>query len=162
MLSIGRLGIRAIQPLILLEVKGEESMKIMVKLAVLFAILLLVTGVAFATACSDLACYSVNGVAVDNPANNFTGQIWQICFSGTPATVEIIPPAPPLFDPTFIALFTDGLGLQAIGSGGVPAAFPIYLKFHGSDNDIFNGILSPEAMTKYRVHGIRVQCPPPV
>jgi hypothetical protein len=135
-------------------------MKVMVKLAVLIASLLLVTGVAFAGVCYNPVCYSVDGINVSNPAGNFTGQIWLICLGSTPASISVIPSSPPLSSPAMAAVFTDGLFLQAVGYSPVfPAGNGIYMKFHGSDDGIFNGIFSPDGIMEYRLHGIRVGCP---
>lgn len=132
-------------------------MRMIVILAVLLATLLFVTGMAFAGGCIDSACYSVNGTNLTNPAGGFT-QLWQICFSSTPASIGVIPPSPPLSSPVFITVFTDALNRQAVGNSPInPAGNAIYMTFHGDD---FNGILSPDAIMKYRIHGYGVECPP--
>jgi len=136
-------------------------MKMTVNLVVLLATLLFVAGAASAF-CGNLVCYSVDGVDVFNPAGSFTGQIWQICFSASPATINVIPPSPPLSNPTYIAVYTDGLIRQAVGYGfNSTAGNAIYMKFHGSNNDIFTGLFSPDGIVEYEIYGIGVTCSAP-
>jgi len=132
-------------------------MKMILILGVLLAALLLVTGIAFAS-CLDRVCYSVYGTNLTNPADSFTAHIWEICFGNTPAVLDgVTPPYPPLSNPTFIAVFTDGVNGQAVGTSPTGATGnAIYMTFHG---DNFNGIFSPDATVEYRIHGYGVECP---
>jgi len=128
-------------------------MKTIVKLALLFTSLLLLTGVAFAAnpcGCSDAECFTVSGTNLDNPNNPFTSE-WYICFDGYPylhlcdSGIEITP----------LLWFDQGLNDKAVSysfNNGV------YLTFHG---DVFNGLfynVTNSGNARYRIHGVEHVC----
>jgi len=128
-------------------------MKTGVILIVLFASLLVVTGAAFALplpSCCEDACYEVTGTDLTNPANSFT-QHWSFCFSDDIGVACNQPGSTFLFA---FSSFFQSLIDQVISFQGNAA----YIKFHGSDDDIFNGLyyLSGD---QYNIHGVEEPCP---
>ena len=114
-------------------------MKMMVKMAVLFATLLLITGVAFAQSW-DCNCYEITATEVDNPGHTHTATI-EICLeagneSGYTCFPDGLISLSLFFEPTFLnkkilAYVTaqNSLGI-CVGS----------FKFHGSNKNVITGI----------------------
>jgi len=100
-------------------------MKTMVKLAVLFAVLLLLTGVAFA---QDCECYKITFTSSDNPAHTAT-QYDEICLDYADNIGSIFGCDISLFP----GLITQGLIFCPYPCVG-------YFKFHGSDNNVITGM----------------------
>jgi len=139
-------------------------MKMMVKLAILFAALLLVTGVSFAlppppcpyASCYAENCYNVTGTNLDNPINSFTGQDWLVCWdAGSPAPSQFVCVNGNLS--WNLSQFTEGLNWQTILYDGIGGGG--YMTFHGSASGIgaFNGILF-NGITRYKIHGVEEPC----
>jgi hypothetical protein len=101
-------------------------MKITVNLMVLYATLLLLTGVAFADGVTSCECYKINYIGLDVV---YTGtQYYPICLnyeehSGTS-------------DGCDLSLF-DGLSKQVVATCPGCVAF---FKFHGEDNNVLTGM----------------------
>jgi hypothetical protein len=101
-------------------------MKMVVKLAVLFATLLLLSGIAFAFI-GNCACYKFTFTDLVDPARSATGYV-EICLdyennTGTYGECDIS---------LFPGLITQGLI-------GAPCACVQFFKFHGSDNNVITG-----------------------
>jgi hypothetical protein len=101
-------------------------MKMVVKLAVLFATWLLLSGIAFAFI-GNCACYKVNFTSLDNPANTET-DYEALCLDYEDNTGE--------FFGCDVSLF-PGLITQGLAGGGCPCVG--FFKFHGSDNNVITG-----------------------
>jgi len=135
-------------------VKGNEEMRTIILLAVLFASLLLVNSVAFATTpactsnCYDYSCYTVTGTGVDS-SNSFT-QDWYICWNTYPLPVlcnngiEIVQ----------LTWFDQGLNDQATGYASNQG---VYMTFHGYENGAFNGLYY-DGLYRYRLHAVEEPC----
>jgi hypothetical protein len=109
-------------------------MKMMVKLAVLFATLLLLTGVSFADFCG---CYEITATDVDNPEDSCTRSV-NMCFDES--GILIAPPSPPLTPKAMILTsFSGGLSPIIIGNGLTDWAS---FKFHGDWFNVITGQLS--------------------
>jgi len=126
-------------------------MKMMVKLAVLFATLLLVTGIAFAGGSCYYYEYTYTGL--DNPEDS---GLWcqEICFDfgNNSGTFDGFCEAGDLslfFGPTF-------LNPQALLYSGDTGTEVGYLTFHGSWFGAFNGIEYCSDGGRYTVHGHKV------
>jgi hypothetical protein len=113
-------------------------MKMMVKLAVLFAILLLVTGVAFSADCD---CYEVSGTALDVPATDT--RFVRICFDYGDNIGEIYGLCPSLCAPPEpLFMFFDSMNEKALTSyahGGITRCVT-HFKFHGNNQNVLTGI----------------------
>ena len=119
-------------------------MKIMVKVAVLFATLLLLTGVAFAADCYEY-CYAITNTEVDNPTNTYTDcAVFQFCDdnSGSAGSVDM-------------SLFFDSMKDQGLFYDSSCVG---YLKFHGDDLYIFTGIGFCSG-TRWMYKGHQMACP---
>ena len=112
-------------------------MKMMVKLAVLFATLLLLTGVSFAY--DDCDCYEVTATEVDNPTHTHTASVG-ICFDYGNESGHVDSPLGPIN----LSLFFEPLGLKILaypgGTSSPLGACVGAFKFHGSDNNVITGI----------------------
>ena len=110
-------------------------MKMIVKLAVLFAMLLLLTGVSFAGGCP---CYEVTATEVDDPTHTHTA-FAGICFD-TNESGHVNS----LFGPINLSLLFEPLGLQILaypgGTSSPLGACVGAFKFHGSDDNVITGI----------------------
>jgi hypothetical protein len=113
-------------------------MKIMVKLIVLFATLLLLTGVSFA---DDCACYKVRGTALDVPGTDTS--FVRICFDYGDNIGEIYGMCPSLCAPREpLFMFFDSMNEHALTSyavGGITRCVT-HLKFHGDNQYVLTGI----------------------
>jgi len=100
-------------------------MKAIVKLAVLFATLLLITGVAFAQ--EDCECYKITLTSLDNPPNT-ENAYEEICldYENNTGAFETCNSA------LFPGLITQGLVYD-------PTCCKGYFKFHGNDNNVVTG-----------------------
>ena len=114
-------------------------MKMMVKLAVLFATLLLLTGVSFAIECNFNECYEITATEVDNPSHTHTGFV-MICLDYDAKAGEAGSPIGSIN----LSLFFQPLGLKILAyPGGTPSPLGDCVgafKFHGSDNNVITGI----------------------
>jgi hypothetical protein len=107
-------------------------MKIMVKLAVLLATLLLLTGIAFAQSCENY-CYEVTVTDLDDSTNTHTGCIGlQLCADNTGYMNSPFG--------TDMSLFFDSMRDQALGYDRNAPSCVGYFKFHGDDLYILKGI----------------------
>jgi hypothetical protein len=104
-------------------------MKMMVKLAVLFATLLLLTGVSFAYDCGTY-CYEVTVTDLDDPTNTHTG-----CIGINFCNNEIMSPFG-----TDIVMFFDSMKEQVLIYDDSDPSCVGYVKFHGDDLHILKGI----------------------
>ena len=121
-------------------------MKMMVKLAVLFATFVLVAGVAFASPtpapnCPDATnyceCYKVTANDLTNPAGSWEKD-WRICLSFNNKCGAIAFPVNGVFK-MFLTLFFEGLSPKMTGStGNFDGAS---LKFHGDNLNVLTGEL---------------------
>jgi len=129
-------------------------MKMMVKLVVLFASLLVVTGTAFAVSCCEDVCYKVT---VTGLASTYIGKAdWSFCFfdDNLADVCALSPGGPtPLFQVSF---FNQNLIDQAISIS--PVSTGVYMRFHGSEDDIFNGLFYLGG-DQYNIHGVEEPCP---
>ena len=109
-------------------------MKMIVKLAVLFAILLLLTGVAFAEA--PCFCYEVTCTNLEN-GDRITHNVG-ICFapSGEEAYIYSI-----CGNEGPMSLFFDPMKKEALAYASYGSPFVGYLKFHGDWLHVLNGIV---------------------
>jgi hypothetical protein len=109
-------------------------MKIMVKLAVLFATLLLISSVAFAGS-GSCGCYEITATAIGNPEITYTETV-EICLNyeemvGEAYTTGDLGTLP-------LALFRDlSLNFLAYADYGICGGS---FKFHGSHNNVITGI----------------------
>ena len=105
-------------------------MNIMLKLTVLFATLLLLTGVSFAQEYPCEACYEVTATDLDDPTNTHTGCVQLDFCAGT------------MNSPfgTNMSLFFDSMRKQALGYDPSDPSCVGYFKFHGDDLYIIKGI----------------------
>ena len=109
-------------------------MKMMVKLAVLFATLLFLTGVSFADFCG---CYEITATDVDNPEDSCTRSV-NMCFDES--GILIAPPSPPLTAKAMLLTeFSGGLSPIIIGNGLTDWAS---FKFHGDWFNVITGQLT--------------------
>jgi len=107
-------------------------MKIMLKFAVLFVTLLLLTGVGFAANCWD-SCYEVTVTDLDDPTNTHTACVGlKFCDDNTGAM------ASPFGKD--MSLFFDSMKDQALGYDPSNPSCVGYFKFHGDDLYILKGI----------------------
>ena len=116
-------------------------MKMMVKMAFLFATLLLLTGVAFAG--GNCACYEIYDTDLDYPEYSSYGP-WEICLnygdhSGT-------------FGPNDLYLFFDGLSMQAL-SYNPSNNCTTYFKFHGHNNNVLTGMEYCDTIGRFTLWG---------
>ncbi len=121
----------------------------MVKLAVLFATLLLLTGVSFASVCGTY-CYQVTATDLDDPTNIETGCIrLDLCENNTGF----------IYGPfgTNMSLFFDSMSDQALGYDDSDPSCVGYFKFHGDDLHILKGIGYCEG-ERHNIKGRRVDC----
>jgi hypothetical protein len=122
-------------------------MKIMVKLAVLLATLLLLTGVVYAG--SDCGqCYEVTVKDLDDPTNTHTGCIAIDFCSGQ------------IYNSPFgtdIVLFFDSMKEQALIYDDSDPSCVGYVKFHGDYGYIMTGIGYCED-ERHTIKGHRVDC----
>jgi hypothetical protein len=127
-------------------------MKTMVKLAVLLATLLLLTGVAFAI--PPCECYELSYNFLDDPGLIVIQVPWliKICFDGdNEGTIYglcsyICDPGDPFF------LFFDSMNEQALTYHTNLGTCVAYLKFHGDDQHVINIISYIESISSaYRM-----------
>jgi hypothetical protein len=124
-------------------------MKMMVKLAVLFATLLLLTGVSFAAECYDY-CYEATTTDLDDPTHTHTGCIGlKFCDDNTG---EMMSPFG-----TNMSLFFDSMKDQVLGYDLSDPSCVGYFKFHGDDLHILKGIGYCEG-ERHNIKGSRVDC----
>jgi hypothetical protein len=112
-------------------------MKKMVKLAVLLATLLLVTGVASADWCD---CYEVTCKNLDHPDMDPITHNVNFCFEPEDPTSDYNNFGGLCNDEGYMALFFDSMSMQALAfsSESNPLA---YLKFHGDGPFVVGGIV---------------------
>ena len=131
-------------------------MKMMVKLAVLFATLLLLTGVAFAQpTMGDCDCYEITATDVDNPTNTHTETV-NVCLDYEVTNGRVCTPAEP-YD-LQLSLFFEALGLKVLAyNKGCVGSF----KFHGSDRNVVTGIGYCNGNTRWTIWGHKTDkaCP---
>ena len=128
-------------------------MKMMVKLAVLFATFLLLTGVSFADDCD---CYEVTATEVGSPTHTHSESV-EVCLDYGNKTGKVCAPDPYGLD---LSLFFQPLGLQILAfNEGAVGSF----KFHGSHNNVVTGIgyFGPEN-TRWTLWGHKTEGPCPV
>ncbi len=116
------------------------------KLAVLLATLLLLTGVVYAdNGCGG--CYEVTVTDLDDPTNTHTGCIAIDFCSGE------------MYSPfgTDIVLFFDSMKEQALGYSDSDPSCVGYFKFHGDHQYILNGIGYCEG-ERHNIKGHKVDC----
>jgi hypothetical protein len=126
-------------------------MKMMVKLAVLFASLLLLTGVSFAQDCN---CYEITATDVDNPTNTHTETV-EVCLDYGDKKGYVCAPDPYGLD---LSLFFDALGLKILAyNEGCVGSF----KVHGSNNNVVTGIGYCNGNTRWMIWGHKTDkaCP---
>ena len=99
-------------------------MKMMVKLAVLLATLLLLTGVSFADFCQ---CYEVNATDLDNAENSCTRNV-AICFDFGPHAGLFITLPPGTTRLMVLSLFFEGLNPKMTGALALDSGA---FQFHG-------------------------------
>ena len=117
-------------------------MKMMVKLSVLLATLLLLTGVAFAW-CN---CYEITATDVDNPTNTHTETV-EVCLDYEYYNGDVCAPDPYRLN---LSLFFEPLGLQILAyNKGCVGSF----KFHGSNNNVVTGIGYCNGNTRWTIWG---------
>ena len=107
-------------------------MKMMVKLTVLFATLLLLTGVAFAQY-YDCDCYEVTATEVGNLTHTHSESV-EVCLDYGDKKGFVCAPDPYDLD---LSLFFQPLGLQILAFNEGATGF---FKFHGSHNNVLTGI----------------------
>jgi len=128
-------------------------MKITVILAVLFASLLVVAGTAFALSCCNDTCYKVTLTDLTDP-HSIPLLHWSVCFDG-----DNLAEVCDLEGPTFLfvaSFFRQSLIDQAVSIN--PASTGAYMRFHGSEDDIFNGLFYSSG-DQYEMHGVEEPCP---
>ena len=126
-------------------------MKMMVKLAVLFATLLLLTGVSFAIECNFNECYEITATEVDNPGHTHTGFV-MICLDYNAKAGEAGSPIGSIN----LSLFFQPLGLKILAyNEGCVGSF----KFHGDDNNVVTGIGFCEGNTRWTIWGHKADVP---
>jgi hypothetical protein len=108
-------------------------MKMIVKLAILFSMLLLLTGVSFAGGCP---CYEVTATEVDNPTHTHTA-FAGICFD-TNESGHVNS----LLGAINFSMFFDSMKDQILGYADIQGLGVCvgYFKFHGDDLYIIKGI----------------------
>jgi hypothetical protein len=124
-------------------------MKMMVKLAVLFATLLLLTGVSFAADCDDY-CYEVTTTDLDDPTHTHTGCIaLQFCDDNTGY----------IYGPfgTNMSLFFDSMKDQVLGYDPLEPSCVGYFKFHGDNLFILKGIGYCKG-ERHEIKGHQIDC----
>jgi hypothetical protein len=128
-------------------------MKMMVKLAVLLATFLLLTGVAFAQeiiARPCFVCYEVTVTDLDDPTHTHTGCVGISFCSG-----EMISPFG-----TDIVEFFDAMKEQALGYSDSDPSCVGYFKFHGDWQYIITGIGYCEG-ERHKIRGHQIDCSTP-
>jgi hypothetical protein len=137
-------------------------MKTMVKLAVLLATLLLLSGAAFA----ECECYTINATDLDNPEDSCTRDV-QICFDfGSHKGIFTSPKYVPFPKTVLMPLnmYFDAMNRKMSGSLALFDA--VSLKFHGDSMYVVTGELSSTNLTKfcgyngyhrYALHGYRAE-----
>jgi hypothetical protein len=114
-------------------------MKIMVKLEILMAILLLLTPVAFAD--GPCYCYKIDFTELDEPANDTS--FVKICFDHGDSIGEIYGICSRLCaPPELLYMFFDSMNEQALTSYAVDSVTMCmaHLKFHGDNQYVATGI----------------------
>ena len=103
-------------------------MKIILKLAVLLAVLLLLTGVSSAQPAGYCTCYEITATNLDDSSLNDHG-FMELCldYENKSGTIEN------LCSSMDLSLFFGPLGIQALGYGKGCVGF---FKFHGSDKNV--------------------------
>jgi hypothetical protein len=131
-------------------------MKMMVKLAVLFAMLLLLTGVSYAGMYAmDCDCYEITATDVDNPTNTHTESVI-VCLDYGAKNGKVCAPDPYGLD---LSLFFDALGLKILAyNKDCVGSF----KVHGSDNNVVTGIGFCEGNTRWTIWGHKTDVPCPL
>ena len=127
-------------------------MKIMLKLAVLFAALLLLSGISFAQTplISCQQCYEVTVTDLDDSTNTHTGCIRiDFCFG------DMVSPFG-----TDMVLFFDSMKEQALGYDSEDPSCVGYFKFHGDWQYIITGIGYCEG-ERHNIKGHRIDCDTP-
>ena len=121
-------------------------MKKMVKIAVLLATLLLVTGVSFAGNCWQ-ECYEVTVTDLDDPTNTHTGCIYINFFDNT------------MESPfgTDMSLFFDSMKEQVLIYDDSDPSCVGYVKFHGDNLYIIKGIGYCEG-ERHNIKGHQIDC----
>jgi hypothetical protein len=137
----------------LIKSKRRKEMKPIIKLGVLFATLLLLTGVAFATNGEHCSCYAITLTYLENPENNELIPVY-ICFdSDNVGTISDLCHGSDLY------MFFDSMNEQALtylSNAGFCAA---YLKFHGDDQYVVTGIIVNDlGRATFRGHKVE-SCP---
>ena len=120
-------------------------MKMMVKLAVLFSILLLFNGLAFAD--YGCYCYEVTNTDLEDPSHTWTGFV-EICFH------EDNVGHTDLCGETEMYMFFDSMRDQALTYHSNAGVCLAYLKFHGDDQYVVTGIVFGEGRATFRGHKI--------
>jgi hypothetical protein len=139
-------------------------MKIMFILVVLLMSLFVLAGAAFAfTPCIDAcpgypACYKVTGTDLNNPANSFV-QDWDFCFSYQSDSLGYLCEGSGTNFLFYFSFFYQGLIDQAISTPGGSSTRGGYMTFHGTDDNIFNGLYYDEvSQNQYKIHGVAQEC----
>jgi hypothetical protein len=120
-------------------------MKTMLKAVVLLAILLLLSGAAFADQCG---CYTINATDLDNPENSCTRDVL-ICFDFGTNLGALLSPAYNGFPKGIVmvlAMYFDAMNQQMTGAIIVDS---VSLKFHGDWLHVVNGELFSTNTTKF-------------
>jgi hypothetical protein len=135
-------------------------MKMIVKLAVLMATLLLLAGVSFAADCWD-HCYDVTTQNLDDPADKEHAPCvrMQLCDDDT-GSISV--PLSPLYNGS-LSLFFNALNDEALGYGTSQTAGPAcvaYVKFHGDWFAAFKGIASCVG-ERHDIKGREIDCENP-
>ena len=127
-------------------------MKMMMKLTVLFAALLLLNGVA--SACwSNSYCYEVTATNLDDPTDieTFIVRLSYDCTSGQ------IDTGGPLGN---MSIFFDPMRKQALGYDPSNPSCVGYFKFHGDEEHVLNGIGYCDGR-RWQLRGLQGnECPP--
>jgi hypothetical protein len=134
--------------------KEGKSMKMMLRLAILMATLLLLAGVAFAINGEDCYYYETFYINLDNPSETENDYCWQLCFKhGEPSGNY----SPFCMGDGDLVLFFDSMNEKALlYTTSINGEEVGYLKFHGDRLFIFNGIISCGEGNRYEVKGHRV------
>ena len=134
-------------------------MKTIVKLAVLFAALLVLNTMAFAgppscPICTNWhGCYSVDMTNLDNPSMSLTGVPTSICINGSTGYSCSYG-----VQTANLSVFTQGLNLQLLADPLDSETTAGHITFHGSwANHSFNGILF-DGTYRWMMHGYYMPC----
>jgi hypothetical protein len=119
-------------------------MKMMVKLAVLFATLLLLTGAAFAQS-FNCNCYEVTLTDLDGSPDTWT-EFVEICFDDDNVGHT------DLCGESELYMFFDSMREQALTYHSNAGVCVAYLKFHGDDQYVVTGIVFGEGRATFRGH----------